>query len=303
MTPDLTIFAIPKPFTGHTGIIQENALSSWVRLPWVEVILIGNDDGVGEAAQRFGARHEPEVSKTDLGTPLLDSAFQIATTLATSERLCYANADIMLFEDLIEAINEIPFPNYLVVAQRTNMDVKESISLEDSVAVDRFLREARRRGILEPPWASDIFVFPRTTRLGLESFAVGRPGWDNWLIWKARNLRVPVVDVTPSVLVVHQNHDYGHVPRQRGRAWEGPEADRNLQLVGDPSTLWNLDRATHIVEKGRVRRARGWRYFRGWMLGLPGRFPWLRRPLAAVRALFRVIKTVIGHNGQRPNGG
>lgn len=28
----LTIFATPKPFQGHVGIIQRNAIGSWVRL-------------------------------------------------------------------------------------------------------------------------------------------------------------------------------------------------------------------------------------------------------------------------------
>lgn len=302
MTPDLTIFAIPKPFSGHTGIIQENALASWVRLPEVEVLLIGDDDGVAEAAQRFGVRHEPSVRKTDLGTPLLDSAFEIAAASARADRLCYVNADIILFADLVEAIDVIPFPNYLVVAQRTNVDVADRLSFDDHASVEGFVQATRQRGVLEPPWASDVFVLPRGTHLGLEPFAVGRPGWDNWLIWKARSLDIPVVDVTPSVLVVHQTHDYGHVPHQRGSAWQGPEADRNLRLAGDPSTLWNLDRATHVVQDGKLRRARGWRYARGWLLALPAKWPWLRAPLEAGRASFRVAKRIARRSDQTSEG-
>jgi hypothetical protein len=42
----LTIFSTPKPFHGHSGIIQRNALKSWTLLhPDVEVILFGIEDG------------------------------------------------------------------------------------------------------------------------------------------------------------------------------------------------------------------------------------------------------------------
>jgi len=297
VTPQLTIFAIPKSFSGHTGIIQENALASWVRLPHVEVILIGDDQGVAAAAQRAGARHEPSIERTDLGTPLLDSAFAIAKELSDAPALCYANADIMLFEDLLSTVLAIPFGQYLGVAQRMNVDVDGPIRVNDDEARNRFIIETRATGVLEPPWASDIFVFTRATDIAIPPFAVGRPGWDNWLVWKARSVGLPVVDVTPSVLVVHQNHDYGHVPGRRGPAWQGPEADRNLELAGDPSRLWNLDRATHLVVDGRVIRARGWRYVRAWLLDVPARAPWLGRPLQVIRRAFRSFKRLFHRSG------
>ena len=42
----LTFFTTGKPFRGHSGIIQRNALRSWLLLdPDVEVILFGDDEG------------------------------------------------------------------------------------------------------------------------------------------------------------------------------------------------------------------------------------------------------------------
>ena len=40
----LSLFSIPKPFTGYLGTIQHNALGSWTRLG-CEVVLFGDDDG------------------------------------------------------------------------------------------------------------------------------------------------------------------------------------------------------------------------------------------------------------------
>ena len=76
------------------------------------------------------------------------------------------------------------------------------------------------------------------TDFGLPPFAVGRPGWDNWLIGRALELRLPLIDMTPSVLAIHQNHGYGHVTGGGG-SWEGPEAARNRQLAS------GIDRYTH----------------------------------------------------------
>ncbi len=117
---------------------------------------------------------------------------------------------------------------------------------------------------LDLGFGSDYFVYPREVDFGLPPFAVGRPGWDNWMIGRALQLGFPVIDMTPSTTVVHQNHDYGHVQGRRGLDWEGPEADRNLQLGG-----W-LDRykhspsnATHVLAPNGLYRARSVKYLRG----------------------------------------
>ena len=54
----LTIFTAPKPFTNpHIDLIQRNAIRSWVALgPEVEVLLIGEEEGLAEAARELGVR-------------------------------------------------------------------------------------------------------------------------------------------------------------------------------------------------------------------------------------------------------
>ena len=57
----LTIFTTPKPFK-ETNIItiQRNALRSWQALgDEVEVLMIGNDEGVAENARLLGVRAHP----------------------------------------------------------------------------------------------------------------------------------------------------------------------------------------------------------------------------------------------------
>ena len=81
--PTLTIFAIPKAFEGHTGIIQRNALASWTRLtPRPDIILFGRDPGTAEVARELNLRHVPDLAVSDHGTPLVKDLFDRAGAMA-----------------------------------------------------------------------------------------------------------------------------------------------------------------------------------------------------------------------------
>jgi hypothetical protein len=259
----LTIFSIPKAFTDpHVSMIQRNALQSWRRLgDEVEVLLIGDDPGVAEAARECGATHIGGAAINEYGTPLLDWAFREAAARGSGEVLCYVNADIVLLDDFLAAVRRLPREAYLAIGQRWDCDVGSALDFSGG---DASLRGwARRNGRLDLGRGSDYFVYPRRADLGLPSFAVGRPGWDNWLIGHALQVGLSLIDMTPSVTVIHQNHDYRHVAEQRGSDWEGPEAERNRQLAG-----W-LDRyvhspfnATYLLTPDGLRRARSPRHLR-----------------------------------------
>jgi hypothetical protein len=60
--PVLSLFSVPKAFADNVGVIQRNAIQGWARLgPNVEIILSGDETGVGEAAAALGVRHVPDV--------------------------------------------------------------------------------------------------------------------------------------------------------------------------------------------------------------------------------------------------
>jgi hypothetical protein len=71
----LTLFSIPKPFDGHIGVIQRNALESWTRLrPACEIVLFGDEPGVAEVARELSLKHVPDVTRNEFGTPLVNSS-------------------------------------------------------------------------------------------------------------------------------------------------------------------------------------------------------------------------------------
>lgn len=113
--------------------------------------------------------------------------------------------------------------------------------------------KAVREGTLQDEWWIDYFVFPRGLWENMPAFAVGRPAWDNWLIHNAVSRGIPVIDATGMVTVVHQDHDYAHVPQQDGRLWLGPERDQNLRLAGRFGT-YTLEDATHRLSQRGIDR-------------------------------------------------
>ena len=70
----LTVFAVPKPFAGHIGVIQRNAVRSWRALhPECQILLCGDEAGSAEAAFELGVERLLDVDTNDFGTPLLSS--------------------------------------------------------------------------------------------------------------------------------------------------------------------------------------------------------------------------------------
>ncbi len=208
----LTLFATPKRFEGHIGVIQRNAMESWTRItPRPEVILFGHEPGTAEIAAEFGLRHVPEVKCNRWGTPLISDLFGQAEKLGSGQVVSYVNSDIILFDDFAKAVARVAAwsEHFLMVGRRTDLDIKAPIDFSGDWAMQ--LREQmRREGKLQIARSIDYFAFSRGLYASIPALAIGRFWWDNWLLWKARSLGAQVVDATRAARVIHQNHDYSH---------------------------------------------------------------------------------------------
>ena len=245
----ITLFAVPKPFAGDAAVIQRNALESWRRLgSEVAVVLVGDDEGVAEAAVDAGARHLGGVETTEYGTPLLSSAFALAREAAGTRVLAYVNADILLLRDFVTAIRRVRFDRFLCLGRRWNVRFDGTVDFAGAYE-ERLRALVSERGELALPDAIDYFVFDRDGPLTeLPRFVVGRPGWDNWMIYRARSLRIPVVDATRSITAIHQQHGYEHVPEGAGTLWYGPEAEANFELIRGLERF-QTRHATHVLTR------------------------------------------------------
>lgn len=234
----ITLFSAPKPFTNpHIAMIQRNAIKSWTLLPDVEVILLGEETGLAEAARELGVTHIQNVKRNENGTPLISSMFQLAREHGHGELLCIVNADMILMPDFVEAAKQVKSQRsqFVLLSQRWDLDVTESIEFTVGWQ-DKLRNTVYVAGSLHRPAGSDFFLFPKSCYTDIPDFIIGRAGWDNWMIYKARKEGWPVVDCTPSVMIVHQNHDYSHLP-----GWEShhehPDTNENIRLAGGQANI------------------------------------------------------------------
>jgi len=254
----LTLFAAPKPsLDSHIELIQSNAVRSWLALgPQVEVLWIGDEPGLGKAAAEIGVRHLAQVVRNSSGTPLVSSVFELAQQAASHSLLGYVNADILLFDDFLTSVDTVAdrFDRFLIVGQRWDLSISSELNFEEDWSSGIRVRLGQD-GLLHPPAGSDYFVFPRGSFGGLPAFAIGRAGWDNWMIYAARRMRFPVVDASQAITAVHQNHDYAHLPD--GRPHHGlPESEENVRLAGGRQTIFTLGEATWRIAGGKIVRIR-----------------------------------------------
>lgn len=256
----ITIFTIPKPFVGVTGIQQRNAIESWKRLePKCEIILCGNDPTIGLEAVSLGVGSLTNVETNEYGTPFLDFIFEQIISIARFPILCYINSDIILLDQITKIVQRIKFHRFLAVGQRTNLDLNSPIEFSNHAWHADLKKLAAERGELAQAHWIDYFIF--TSNSGLQKiphFLVGRPRWDNWFIYNALQKRVPVVDITQVCVALHQNHEYSHIPEWKGKSWAGPEANYNealyLKLVGSKKFL-SIQDASYVLTPDKIKSA------------------------------------------------
>ncbi|MBN2550288.1 MAG: hypothetical protein JXB15_14080, partial [Anaerolineales bacterium] len=118
----------------------------------------------------------------------------------------------------------------------------------------RLQADVQARGKLHPPQGSDYFVYPPEVFIHIPDFAVGRAGWDNWMIYHARRQGWKVIDGTPSLMVVHQNHDYSHLPGGRPH-YDLQESQHNMALGGGLAHMYMILDADYQFINGRIKRA------------------------------------------------
>ena len=247
----LTFFAIPKAFQGHFAIIQANAIRSWQKLGKdIEIILCGDDKGVKEFAAHLKLKHIPKIKRNQYGTPLLNDCFAKAAQKAKFNLLCFLNADIILTGDFLPAVSRVSFSRFLITGQRYNLKLKTRLKFESNW--EQKLKKRLRSKSHDRQGAVDYFVFPRLLKLNPPPFAVGRTAWDNWLIYKTRLLKAPVIDASSQITAIHQKHDYSHASSPES-IWKGPERKQNWLLAGDKRKFFNLRDATWEFKNGKLK--------------------------------------------------
>lgn len=293
----LTIFSAPKPFSDpHIATIQRNAIASWTKLPGVNVILMGDEPGLAQAAAELGVPQQREIARSPSGAPRMDAMFRLARAASQTPLYAIVNADILLFDDFVAAAQNVAAQKekFVLMGQRWDADLTQP--LDFSAGWQAQLRaKVKSQGTLHRPAGSDYFIFPADCYTHLPAFIIGRAGWDNWMIYHARQNEFPAIDASADLMIIHQNHDYAHLPGGKPH-YDHPETEENIRLAGGrPMTRFTLLDADYRLQDGKIlpqplNRARLWRRIETW--------PLLR--LGSTRLsnlLWRLKKQVTGNKG------
>jgi hypothetical protein len=271
----LTLFAVPKAFVGHVGVIQDNAIRSWARLRLeglghdIEIILLGDEPGVAEAAGRHDVAHVPTARRGNDGTPIVSDILAEADRRARHPLLCYVNADIILMDDFIVAVRraqeqcqKLPqWQKFLLISSRFNLDIDAPINLAAGWQAGLRSR-ALKEGKMYPAAGSDFFVYPRGLFTDVPPFALGRGYWDNWLMYAATRRGAALIDATSDVLAVHQNHDYSHISgltpgsRSDRELLSRAQGVENLRLAGGHGKLYTVYDSDFVLKNGQLLSTR-----------------------------------------------
>lgn len=232
----MIVYTIPRSFEGHRAVIQRNAVRSWQALG-LDVVFVGRDPGVQEVAeQEFGITTLP-CTRSEHGTPLVRDVFYYAAQQQGVQ--AYFNTDCIFLDDLMPAVKEAArrFKRFVMIGQRWDVPIDYELDFSGNWQAEvRDVIDAS--GELHGPQGVEYFIWRGRPYLDMPDFAVGRPGYDNWMVWKAIDGGCPIVDATGRITCAHQNHSHAHR--------HSPETRKNRSMVAEHQR-YGVGHATHTL--------------------------------------------------------
>lgn len=255
----ITFFTTFKDFKGKNRVNQLNAIRSWLYLDKdVEVIVFSESDGIEEVLNDDRVVHVRDITLYNNRVPLIGPMFNQADKLSKNQICCFSNSDIILttkMKEVLVNIHQAHEENYLLVGQRFDVDVEEEIEFDRSWE-ENFWKEKTR--VLHPPTGSDFFVFPKGQydKLDFPTLLVGRPGWDLWMVYHSlQQKNRKVIDLSPTVKVIHQNHDYAHKSKKQQE--RELEDNINYKAFSKHPFFFTIRVCNYVWENGQLKKNLG----------------------------------------------
>ena len=213
--PLLTLFTTWN-YSVNKTLLHNLTVRNWVLLrPFIIPVVFTNDSGIAEECSQYGWEILPIRVEAAGGVPVLKHMYRDIMAEYNTTFYAYSNSDILYTDTLIETLASLINSSLdlekpmLIVGKRTNIKFlteQEGSSWENLTAV------SKTRGHLFAPNAEDYFI---TTRVypweRIPELVIGRRAYDNWLVYQARKNKQAVVDVTKTVLAVHQTTEAGNL--------------------------------------------------------------------------------------------
>ena len=216
-TPLLTLFTtfIDDP---QKDYIHKNTLRNWAVFGTnVTRILFMNDisTNISNLAKETNFLVEPIPRVNRYGTPFLKDMYRAAAKLSRSRFYAYCNSDILFDKSLLQTLKAISTQMngtkpLLATGPRTNVDMKHAnhthlYTTEDVHRVGLKFGKVFRRDCADCFFIMNMHVFPWYL---IKDVVIGRIRYDSHIIEQCNRGPVDVVDVTLTLLMLHQTgHD------------------------------------------------------------------------------------------------
>jgi hypothetical protein len=120
---------------------------------------------------------------------------------------------MILFNDFSKTVNnlldEINSRNFCFIGQRTSWRNPSPINFSEEKWSEDLINDSKINGVLNPACAIDYFVCSEKTFENIPDFYIARMRYDNWLVSNAIKNNEYTIDITKTVLSIHQDHNYG----------------------------------------------------------------------------------------------
>jgi len=151
-----------------------------------EIILIGNEKGIGRAAYDLDCLHVL-APYYQLGTFHCSDLERLARKYAQGDILVHVSGDVTLsnIEPALDALTKFnkDYPDWFAVARSWD------------------------HGVLQNPYRLDVMMFPSGTLAWWPDILVGRPKADGAVMYGALSRGLQCVDVTDGLKAEHQGHE------------------------------------------------------------------------------------------------
>lgn len=262
--PLLTLFTTFKETHNSTfhRVAHAHAVANWASLrPRVHVVLFAQfpHSNLSEMARQADWDLIQLTRWNEQRTPFLKDMFNTVFQRYNSTFYGFANGDILFDDSLIETLREVKRRlkdvfkhNALLIGSRRNMKFSVEEATRAELSKSNLASMSTKNGNMDGWYAQDYFFFTRDSSLNWSSVAdvvIGRPGYDNYLVAKAIDSEVNVIDATKTLLAVHL--------MERGVSETGrlnPDSSYNLDLLKFIPTRKGLTIASQFLTNSDVLR-------------------------------------------------
>ncbi|XP_052807809.1 uncharacterized protein LOC128236752 [Mya arenaria] len=230
--PLLTLFTTWN-YNLEKDLVHNITVFNWMPLyPFVIPVVFTNDSGVAADCSRKGWKVLPVSVTAAEGVPVLKYMYRDVMEKYNTTFYAYTNADILFTDTLLDSLVQIITNTSLDLTQPALMvekraNVKTFTSDEGSTWYN-ITKTAKDRGTLYTIWAEDYFITTRSFPWhDIAEVVIGRRAYDNWLVFHSRKMNYSVIDITSTVLAVHQTTKAGN---KEGHSHKNSDYNHNLLI-------------------------------------------------------------------------